>query len=311
MAPAIEDIDLNFGDFQQRVNADLVGKLVNIASRCAGFIHKDFDGCLSAEFDETNLLEKFRAAAPTIAQAYEDRDFAKAMREVMALADLANQYIDRRKPWTLARDPAASADVQRVCSTGIALFRTLIIYLKPVLPKMAHEVEEFLNCGLLQWHDIENDLHAHQINAFKPLMQRVETEKIEAMIRDSKPSDVQAPLAAPTPEADDSMITIDDFAKLDLRIARVLKAQAVEGADKLLQLTLEVGDSTRNVFAGIKSAYEPATLEGRFVVVLANLRPRKMRFGVSEGMVLAAGPGGDDIFLISPDTGAESGMQVK
>lgn len=315
LSSAIEDIDLNLGDFQQRVNSDLVGKVVNIASRCAGFVTKRHGGQLHTDLDEPELVQTLRAAAPGIAASYEARDFSRAMRDVMALADSANQYIDRRKPWVLAKDAHASEEVHRICSTGIALFRLLMIYLKPVLPRTAEAVEAFLNCAPLSWSDVESDIGGHTINRFKPLMQRIETEKIEAMIEDSKQTPA-ATSSAPAPEAEAASteaatITIEDFAKIDLRVATVIAAKPVEGADKLLQLELEVGDSTRTVFAGIKSAYQPAALEGRQVIVVANLKPRKMRFGVSEGMVLAAGPGGEDIFLLSPDAGASSGMQVK
>lgn len=314
LSSAIEDIDLNLGDFQQRVNSDLVGKVVNIASRCAGFVTKRHDGRLHAELDDPELVQTLRAAAPGIAASYEARDFSRAMRDIMALADSANQYIDRRKPWALAKDEQATDEVHRICSTGIALFRLLMIYLKPVLPRTAEAVEAFLNCEPLGWSDVETDIGGHTIKRFKPLIQRIETEKIEAMIDDSKqmPAAATAPPAttAPAP-AEPATITIEDFAKIDLRVATVIAAKPVEGADKLLQLELAVGDATRTVFAGIKSAYEPAALEGRQVIVVANLKPRKMRFGVSEGMVLAAGPGGEDIFLLSPDAGASSGMQVK
>lgn len=314
LSSAIEDIDLNLGDFQQRVNSDLVGKVVNIASRCAGFVTKRHDGRLHAELDEPDLVQTLRAAAPAIAASYEARDFSRAMRDIMALADSANQYIDRRKPWALAKDEQATDEVHRICSTGIALFRLLMIYLKPVLPRTAEAVEVFLNCEPLGWSDVETDIGGHTIKRFKPLIQRIETEKIEAMIQDSKQMPAAATAApaatAPAP-AEPATITIEDFAKIDLRVATVIAAKPVEGADKLLQLELAVGDATRTVFAGIKSAYEPAALEGRQVIVVANLKPRKMRFGVSEGMVLAAGPGGEDIFLLSPDAGASSGMQVK
>jgi len=311
LAPAIEDIDLNFDDFQQRVNSDVVGKVVNIASRCAGFLTKRFDGEMSSSFDEPNLIGEFKAAAPHIAQCYEARDFARAMREIMGLADRANQYIDRRKPWILAKVEGGDDDVQRVCSSGIALFRILTIYLKPVLPRMAGDVEAFLGCAPLTWGDVEQDINGHRINSFKPLMQRVETSSIEAMINDTKQPEAQAAPAIESEPGSESLITIDDFAKIDMRVAKIVEAKPVDGADKLLQLKLEVGDTTRTVFAGIKSAYEPEQLEGRLVIVVANLKPRKMRFGVSEGMVLAAGPGGEDIFLLSPDSGAVSGQQVK
>lgn len=312
LAPAIEDIDLNFDDFQQRVNSDLVGKVVNIASRCAGFLTKRFDGVLSDTVDEPALVNESKAVSSRIAAHYEARDFARAMREIMALADAANQYIDRRKPWALVKAVGTEDEVHRVCTTGIALFRHLMIYLKPVLPAMAREVEVFLKCSPLCWSDIERDINGQQINAFKPLMQRVETSRIEAMINASKPQDTPEASAVDQKRAPSrSNITIEEFAKIDLRIAKIIAAKHVDGADKLLQLNLEIGDITRTVFAGIKGAYLPEQLEGRLVVVVANLAPRKMRFGVSEGMVLAAGPGGEDIFLLSPDTGAVSGMAVK
>lgn len=312
LAPAIEDIDLNLDDFQQRVNSDLVGKVVNIASRCAGFITKRFDNRLNTVHDEAERVAELAAAADSIAKAYEARDFARAMREIMALADSANQYIDRRKPWALAKDPSASEEVHRICTTGIALFRILMIYLTPVLPKTAKEAETFLNCEPLQWADLERDILGASINKFKPLMKRIDTEKVAAMVEHSRNNDGVE--KTPTPDEakaeDTNMITVDDFTKIDLRVAKIIEAKAVEGADKLVELRLEVGDAERTVFAGIKSAYDPAALEGRLVVVVANLKPRKMRFGLSEGMVLAAGPGGEDIFLLSPDSGATSGMQV-
>jgi methionyl-tRNA synthetase len=233
------------------------------------------------------------------------------MREIMALADAANQYIDRRKPWVLAKTPAGDEALHRVCTTGIALFRILMIYLKPVLPATARAAETFLDCAPLMWRDIDEDINAHTIKRFKPLMQRVDPEKIEAMIEDSKEQGAKAPAEVAAEPHENSYITIDDFAKIELRVAKIVAAKPIEGADKLLQLDLEIGDSKRTVFAGIKSAYAPGQLEGRLVVVVANLAPRKMRFGISQGMVLAAGPGGEDIFLLSPDAGAVSGMQVK
>lgn len=312
IGPAIEDIDLSFDDFQQRVNSDLVGKVVNIASRCAKFLTQRFDGVLSEAFDDPELVIEFKAAAPTIAEHYESRDFSRAMREIMTLADSANQYIDRRKPWVLAKTEGSDGEVHRVCTTGIALFRILLIYLKPVLPEMARAVESFLNCAPLTWDAIERDINGDKINPFKPLMQRVEAEKIEAMVNDSKPIEqAEGVTAVAIEETTDAYITIEDFAKIDLRVAKIIEAKPVDGADKLLQLDLEVGDENRTVFAGIKAAYDPKQLEGRHVIVVANLKPRKMRFGVSEGMVLAAGPGDDEIFLLGPDAGAVSGMQVK
>ena len=312
LGPAVEDIDLNLEDFVLRVNADLVGKVVNIASRCAGFISKRFDGKLDGA--DTALVAELTSAADTIAAHYEQREYAKAMRVVMGLADRANQYIDQEKPWQLAKDPAQESRVQAVCSTGIELFRVLMTYLKPVLPAMAARAEDFLQ-STLTWDALAAPLGAHTVAAFSPLMNRVDMDKVNAMIEDSKSNTAPAaaPAAAPAtpalPIAPE--ISIDDFAKIDLRVARVAAAAHVDGADKLIQLTLDLGDGERNVFAGIKSAYAPESLVGRLVVVVANLAPRKMRFGVSQGMVLAAGPGGKEIFLLSPDSGAQPGMQVK
>jgi len=312
LGPAVEDIDLNLEDFVLRVNSDLVGKVVNIASRCAGFISKRFDGKLGGA--DTALVAELTSAGDTIAAHYEQREYAKAMRVVMGLADRANQYIDQEKPWQLAKDPAQEARVQAVCSTGIELFRVLMTYLKPVLPAMAARAEDFLQ-STLTWDALAAPLGAHTVAAFSPLMNRVDMDKVNAMIEDSKSNTAPAaaPAAAPAtpalPIAPE--ISIDDFAKIDLRVARIAAAAHVEGADKLIQLTLDLGDGERNVFAGIKSAYAPESLVGRLVVVVANLAPRKMRFGVSQGMVLAAGPGGKEIFLLSPDSGAQPGMQVK
>jgi methionyl-tRNA synthetase len=314
----VDDLDLNLEDFVLRVNSDLVGKVVNIASRCAGFINKRFDGQLSAECSEPDLYRSFVDAGNAIAESYEQREYGQGIRKIMALADRANQYIDANKPWVLAKEEGKEQTVQDVCSVGLNLFRVLITYLQPVLPAMATEVESFLNLPALTWDAIDTPLTGHTINKFKPLMTRVEQEKVDAMLEDSKDS-LGAPAA--TPAASDNgaqkndpiadTISFEDFAKLDLRIARISKAAHVEGADKLLQLTLDIGGETRNVFAGIKSAYSPEALEGKLTVVVANLAPRKMRFGVSEGMVLAAGPGGSDLFVLHPDEGAEPGMRVK
>ena len=318
LGSGVDDLDLNLADFVLRVNSDLVGKVVNIASRCAGFINKRFDGRLSAECTEPDLYRSFIDDGKAIAESYEQREYGQAIRKIMALADRANQYIDANKPWVLAREEGKEQTVQDVCSVGLNLFRVLITYLQPVLPRMATEVESFLNLPALTWDAIDTPLTGHNINKFKPLMTRVEQEKIDAMLEDSRDS-LGTPAA--TPAADDSgaqkidpiadTISFEDFAKLDLRIARISKAAHVEGADKLLQLTLDIGGETRNVFAGIKSAYSPEALEGKLTVMVANLAPRKMRFGVSEGMVLAAGPGGSELFVLHPDEGAEPGMRVK
>ncbi len=306
LGPTIEDIDLNLDDFVARVNSDLVGKLVNIASRCAGFIDKRFDGRLADSLPDAALFAEIAAASEAIAEHYEKREFSKAMRIVMALADKSNRYIDDHKPWVMVKSEDKQLDVQLVCTQGLNLFRSLMIYLSPVIPVVAAGAREFLGEDAWHWRDAGQPLLGTSINPFKPLLTRVDPKQVERMVEQSKES---TPVAEPD-EKDDT-ISIDDFMKVDLRIARVEKAEPVEGADKLLALTLDVGDGRRQVFAGIKAAYEPGSLVGRHVVVVANLAPRKMRFGVSEGMVLAAGPGGSEIFLLSPDDGAEPGMRVK
>ncbi len=315
LGSGVHDIDLNLDDFRQRVNADLVGKLVNIASRCAGFIVKRFDGRLSGRLHDEQLWHALMDARTVVAEAYEAREYSRAMREIMALADRANQYIDEHKPWVVATRDDGAELLQDLCSMGLNCFRVLVGMLKPVLPRLAGDSEMFLDIGPLSWEDTAAPLLNHRINPFKPLMKRVEQEHINAMIEDSKPdTGAVGESAATGPLQQDPLaetINIDEFAKVDLRVARIVKAAHVEGADKLLQLTLDLGGETRNVFAGIKSGYKPEDLEGRMTVMVANLQPRKMRFGVSEGMVLAAGPGGSDIFLLSPDPGAVPGMRVK
>ncbi|MDQ9090929.1 methionine--tRNA ligase [Pseudoalteromonas haloplanktis] len=310
----ITDLDLNLEDFAQRVNSDLVGKVVNIASRCAGFITKKFDGKLSDTVMEPQLLAEFQAASETVAQHYENRDYSRAIREIMALADKANQFIDTAAPWVLIKDDTKQEEAHQVCSLGLNLFRVLMTYLKPVLPGMAANVEDFLNDGLA-WQGAQTALVSHPINKFKPLMQRVEMDKVNKMVEESKESllaakdkiDPNSPLAKEPIAAE---IEFDDFAKVDLRVAKIAKAEHVEGADKLLKLTLDLGGETRQVFAGIKSAYAPEDIEGKLTVMVANLKPRKMRFGMSEGMVLAAGPGGKEIYILNPDDGSEPGMRV-
>jgi methionyl-tRNA synthetase len=306
---SVDDIDLNLEDFVQRVNADVVGKVVNIASRCAGFLYKRFDNTLTAHCAEPELVAQFIDAGDAIADLYEAREFNKAIREIVALADRANQYIDEKKPWVLAKEQGAEATVHEVCSVGINLFRVLLTYLKPVLPAMAEKSEAFLQCSL-DWTALEGPLLSHGLAKFKPLMTRIDPADVEAMIEAGKEAAPEAP-AEPVQEPD--YIDFDDFAKVDLRIALITEASAVEGADKLLRLTLSLGDDepVRQVFSGIKSAYAPEDLVGKLTVLVANLAPRKMRFGVSEGMVLAAGPGGDDIYLLEPHAGATPGMQVK
>ena len=314
LSSRIDDLDLNTEDFVQRVNADLVGKVVNIASRNAGFIRKRFHGQLSANDGAPQLTAQFQAAAQSIACHYEGREFGKAMREIMALADKANAWIDEVKPWVLAREADKTLILHDVCSTGINLFRLLMIYLKPVLPAMALKVEAFLNVAPLTWQDSQTLLFNHPVNTFEPLMTRVEADKVAAMIDASKEvlACMEPTRQAPAwlePVADE--ITYDDFARVDLRIARIVNAELVEGAGKLLRLTLDIGEpEPRNVFAGIKSAYAPEALVGKHTVMVANLAPRKMKFGVSEGMVLAAGPGGKELWILEPHEGAQPGMRV-
>ncbi|RUO41008.1 methionine--tRNA ligase [Pseudidiomarina aestuarii] len=309
----IDDLDLNLTDFAQRVNADLVGKVVNIASRCAGFIQKKFDGKLKSELADHSLLDEFQAAGSELATLYEKREFSRAMRDIMALADKANFYIAEKEPWQLAKDPEKLDEVHEICSIGINLFRLLMIYLTPVVPALAERVQGFLNDSF-NWDSHRELLLGHAIEPFKALLQRIEMEKIEAMIEDSK---TQAPTSAVTTNGElekdpiSAEIQFDDFAKIDLRIALIANAEHVEGADKLLKLTLDLGGETRQVFAGIKSAYAPEKLIGQHTVMVANLAPRKMRFGLSEGMVLAAGPGGEDLWILNPHDGAKPGMRVK
>ncbi len=316
LGSGVDDIDLSLDDFTARVNSDLVGKVVNIASRCAGFINKRFDGKLAANMSTNSLSQACIAASDSIAEAYEDREFARAMREIMALADKANQYIDEKQPWVCIKDEARHDEVHDVCTIGINCFRQLVILLKPVLPKLATEAEAFLNVKPLYWHDLANDLLSHDINRFKPLMTRIDKVYIDRMIEASKEAEAaEKKITSQNKDSDiepiDAEINYDDFAKLDFRIARIVKAKRVEKSDKLLQLTLDIGDETRNVFAGISGAYDPATLEGKLTVMVANLASRKMRFGVSEGMVLAAGSGDTELFVLHPDEGAKPGMRVR
>ncbi|WP_027856896.1 methionine--tRNA ligase [Marinobacterium jannaschii] len=320
LGSGIDDIDLNLEDFRMRVNADLVNKVVNIASRCAGFIKKKFDGQLGATLVNQPLYDEAVAAGESIAQAYENREYSRAMREIMAIADKANVYIDAAEPWVLAKQEGKEQEVQDCCTMGINLFRVILSYLTPILPEVSAEAAKFLNIESFDWDAIQQPLLNHPINKFKPLMQRVEEDKVNAMIEDSKQTLAAAAAAAPAPASAEKTplqeepiadeISFDDFAKVDLRIARIVKAEHVDGAKKLLQLTLDIGGETRNVFAGIKSAYSPEDLEGKLTVMVANLAPRKMKFGMSEGMVLAAGPGGKDLWILEPHEGAQPGMRV-
>ncbi|QFI54656.1 methionine--tRNA ligase [Aeromonas simiae] len=310
----IDDLDLNLDDFVQRVNADVVNKLVNLASRNAGFIAKRFGGQLAASCAEPELYAEFANARTAISEAYESREFSRAIREIMALADKANRYVDDKAPWVIAKQEGADAQLQAVCSVGINLFRVLMAYLKPVMPELAARAEAFLG-ETLTWDGIAAPLVSHTVAPFKALFSRIEPTKIEAMIEASKEdlAKEQAPKVT-GPLADDPIsetISYDDFAKIDLRVALIKKAEAVPEADKLLKLQLDIGGETRQVFAGIKSAYNPEDLEGKLTVMVANLAPRKMRFGMSEGMVLAAGPGGKDLWILEPQEGAQPGMRVK
>ncbi|RUM92069.1 MAG: methionine--tRNA ligase [Thiomicrospira sp.] len=316
----IDDIDLSLEDFAQRVNSDLVGKVVNIASRCAGFVVKKFDGKLSQAWSDSasTLYQSFIDKSETIANLYEQREYAQAMREIMALADKANEYIDETAPWVLAKQEGKEAELYESVSLGINLFRVLITYLAPVIPTTAEKAQAFLQVDTLNWTDINTPLKNHEITKFKALMTRVEMEAIEKMTDASKQDMKKMPPMKPDikeeasdldPIADE--ITFDDFAKVDFRIAKIVNAEQVPEADKLIKLTLDIGLGERQVFAGIKSAYKPEELVGKLTVMVANLKPRKMRFGLSEGMVLAAGPGGKDLFLLNPDEGAQPGMRVK
>ena len=307
LGPGMDDIDLNLDDFVARSNSDLVGKLVNIASRCAGFISKRFDGKLADALDDADLYAKFSDAADAIAEHFEKREYSKAIRTIMSLADTANRYIDEKKPWVMIKDASQEADVQLVCTQGLNMFRALMVYLTPVIPSVAADARTLFREDQWQWQTARSPLLGTTIERFKPLLTRIEQTQVDNMVEQSKAK----PAAEQKSEPAADTIDIEQFANVDLRVAKIVKAEAVDGADKLLQLTLDLGDEKRNVFAGIKSAYQPADLEGRLVVAVANLAPRKMRFGVSEGMVLAAGPGGEDIFLLSVDSGAKPGMRVR
>jgi len=333
----IDDLDLNLEDFAQRVNSDLVGKVVNIASRCASFITKRFDGMLSTKIDDQVLANEVMNAGDSIAACYEARDFGRGMREIMALADKVNEYIAIKEPWQLVKDETKQQEVQDICSLGINMFRIIMIYLKPVLPVLADSTSVFLNDELI-WVGHKALLTDHKINKFKALLQRVDMDKINAMVDASKDNlskkdetatkkeiKKKKPLkvidntaALNDPLAHDPIseeISFDDFSKIDLRIVKIINAEHVEQADKLIKLTLALDSKedgeTRQVFAGIKSAYQPEDLVGKHTVMVANLAPRKMRFGMSEGMVLAAGPGGEDLWILNPEDGAKPGMRVK
>ncbi len=312
----IDDIDLNLNDFQQRVNSDLVGKWVNIASRCASFITRQFNNELASELDAPDFYAAWLAKGDLLPELFEKRDFAGAMREIMTLAAAANQYIAERAPWNLVKNPETQLTAHRVCTTGLNLFRVLAIYLKPVLPQLVAQVEQFLQISPLFWQDRETQLLRQTIRPYEPLMQRIENPAInqlrDAALADLPPAQNPNSVAQKSTDPIKAVISIEDFAKIDLRVADVLNAQLVEGSDKLLKLTLSLGTETRTVFSGIRAAYSPEQLVGKQVVVVANLAPRKMRFGTSEGMVIAAGGAADhEVFLIHPIDGAQAGMAVK
>ena len=316
----VDDLDLNLEDFIAKVNSDLVGKVVNLASRTAKFISEIG---LSAVYPvDGGLFESAAAAGDQIADAYENCEFNKAMRLIMELADQANPFVENSQPWVLRKDPEKQQELQDVCTVALNLFRQLVVYLSPVLPELTGKANELFGVEISDWNDSQSPITGSQIAKFKHMMQRVDIKDVEAMIDETKDEAAAEETQSAANEHQDSdqplkdeplaeECTIDDFVKVDLRVARIVAAQHVEGADRLLQLTLSLGgDETRNVFAGIKSAYEPEELIGRLVVCVANLQPRKMRFGVSEGMITAAGPGGSDVFLLAPDSGAQPGQRV-
>jgi methionyl-tRNA synthetase len=322
----MEDIDLSLEDFVARVNSDLVGKYINIASRTAGFINKRFEGLLNPSANNA-VVSEIKASANVIAESYAAREYGKALREIMRLADLANGFVADKAPWVMAKQEGQDAALQEVCSDALEMFRLLTLYLKPVLPKLAGEIEQFLNIAPLSWSAVATSLLSqHRINAYEHLITRVDGKQIEAMTEANKENLQATPTPAPHSQqrhaehqqaasaelAEAEYISIDDFTKVDLRIAKIVNAEHVEGAEKLLKLSLDIGeDKPRQVFAGIKSAYDPATLIGRLTVMVANLAPRKMKFGMSEGMVLAASDERGGPFILSPDVGAAAGMKVK
>lgn len=306
----VEDIDLNLEDFIQKVNSDLVGKVVNIASRCSKFITNE-SGVLSSRIENEALWDQVTGVADSIANYYENREFGKAIREIMAQADSVNEYIAEQEPWKRNKDQDQKQQVQDICSLGINLFRIILIYLKPVVPAMAEAGEFFLN-DKLSWESIKQPLLSHKINQFKPLMQRVDKDKVEAMVSASKEETNPEKKASSGPLSVNPIaneISFDDFVKVDLRVARIINAEIVEGADKLLKLTLDLGGEKRQVFSGIKASYDPEKLKGQLTVTVANLAPRKMRFGISEGMVLAAADE-EGIYLLEPDSGAKPGQRI-
>ena len=316
LSARVEDIDLSLEDFVQKVNSDLIGKLVNIASRTSGFITKQFDGVLAKHDANPALIQRLLDAAPSLQSAYEAREYGRAMRDIMALADEVNAWIAEVAPWTVAKNPDTRDSVQALCTTALHAFRILTLYLQPVMPQLATRVEAFLSCAPLTYEHLGDTLYGQRIEPFKALLTRIEMDQVQQMIQPEVTlSETQTVTAAaedvPTLEPIAPTCTLEDFQKIDLRVATILDAKAVQGADKLLELTLELGGQTRTVFSGIKAAYDPSQLIGRQTVVIANLAPRTMKFGISEGMVLAAGPGGQDVFLLTPDPGATAGQRIR
>ena len=319
LGPRTDDIDLNLEEFVNKVNSDLVGKVINLASRTAKFAHRL--GLCETYPDDDGLFEQGAAAGHEIAEAYEKCDYNRAMRLIMELADRANPYVESQEPWALAKDPDKSERLQQVCTVALNLFRQLAIYLAPVLPKLAEQTGELLSDSITEWDQSQTPLTGKPVSKFKHLMQRADLKKVEAMIEESKQEEVPQDTSGDSsfqdsdqPLKDEPLaeeITIDDFAKVDLRVARIIQAEHVEEARKLLKITLSLGgEERRTVFAGIKQAYDPEKLTGRLVVMVANLAPRKMKFGVSEGMIVASGPGGSDVFLLGVDDGAQPGQRV-
>jgi methionyl-tRNA synthetase len=334
LGPGVDDMDMNLDEFATRLNSEIVGKLVNIASRCAGFIARISAGKLADSLADPGLYAAFADAGDSIAKSYDNRDTAAAIRDIMALCDRANQYVDARKPWMLAKDPKNAAEVQSVCTQALNLFRVLMIYLAPVLPSMAARASAFFRESSWTWAGAATPLLSTSINAYEALAVRLDPKAVAKLVEPETSAPAASVPAASVPAAsaparanggasdaatlaaaasvEGNLISIDDFLRIDLRVAKVLAAEFIVGADKLLKLRVDVGElGEREIFAGIRAAYDPAALVGRLIVVVANLEPRTMRFGVSEGMMLAAGPGGKDIFALSPDSGAAPGMRVK
>lgn len=318
LGSGVDDIDLNLQDFAQRVNSDLVNKFVNIGSRLAAILNKNFENKLGSTLDNPELFDAFVKQAESIAQGFEQREYHKAIREIMALADSANQYIDAAKPWALIKDPATQEKALAVCTLGLNLFKILATYLKPVVPNLVSKVERFFNTGAFIWETLAEPVLNHALEVFTPLLTRLELTQVKSIMQEPEatlenPSEKPSDKSTQTIEPIADIINIDDFGKIDLRVAKIVKAEAVPEAEKLLKLTLDIGEGRhRQVFAGIKSAYTPEALEGKFTVMVANLAPRKMRFGISEGMVLAAkGPNAPGLYILEPHDGAMPGMRVQ